>query len=258
MIGVLCMCSKHLGQHFLINPYVAKREIKYAMIEPDDIVLEVGPGKGFLTRLLADKAKQVYAIELDERLVPLLQSNLPDNVVVIHADAVTFDFSKIEGFTKVVSNLPFQISSPFTFKLLGMMFDRAVLIYQKEFALRMIASHNSPEYSRLSVGVYYKSFCTIKEVIPPSCFHPRPLVDSAMVELKPRNTPPFIVQDEKFFFDVTRLLFNHRRKKIRTVLSKHFDVDVLDLIYADSRVETLSPEQIGEVSDQLLQRVQER
>jgi len=252
------MCSKHLGQHFLINPYVAQREIEYAMIEPDDIVLEVGPGKGFLTRLLAEKAKQVYAIELDERLITYLRRILPDNVMVFHADAVTFDFSQIKGFTKVVSNLPFQISSPFTFTLLDLHFNRAVLIYQKEFALRMVASYGSSEYSRLSVGVYYRSLCRIREVIPPSCFHPRPLVDSAMVELIPRKKPPFLVRDEQFFFEVTRLLFNHRRKKIRTILSKYYDVDVLDLPYADSRVEMLSPEQIGEVSDQLLQKVQDR
>jgi len=256
MIGVLCMCSKHLGQHFLINPYVAKREIEYAMIEPDDIVLEVGPGKGFLTRLLAEKAKQVYAIELDEHLITYLDKVLPDNVRVIHADAVTFDFSKIERFTKVVSNLPFQISSPFTFKLLDLTFKRAVLIYQKEFALRMIASPGSPHYSRLSVGVYYRSRCKIREVIPPSCFHPRPLVDSAMVELIPHRTPPFIVKDEQFFFDVTRLLFNHRRKKIRTILSNYYSVDVSDMIHADSRVEMLSAEQIGEVSDLVLERLQ--
>ena len=247
--GVLCMCSKHLGQHFLINKSVAQREIEYAQICSDDIVLEIGPGRGVLTLLLAEQAKQVISIELDKRLVDYLNNIVPDNVLIYHADAVKFDFDTIPSFSRVVSNLPYQISSPITFKLLDLNFKKAVLIYQKEFADRMVASPGGSDYSRLSVGVYFKALCSIVEAIPPNCFHPRPLVDSAMVELIPRDRPPFTVEDEDFFFEVVRLLFNHRRKKIRTILSKQYRISTDEILFGDSRVETLSPEQIGMISD---------
>ena len=249
------MCSKHLGQHFLINPLIAQREVEYAQIDPDDVVLEIGPGKGVLTQILAEKARQVVAIEFDDRLVSYLNSVLPENVMVVHADAVRFDFSEIPRFTKVVSNLPYQISSPITFKLLKYQFVKAVLIYQKEFADRMVARCGDSGYSRLSVGVYYKSHCIIREILPPTCFYPRPLVDSAIVEMIPRKTPPFSVKDEQFFFEVTRVLFNHRRKKIKTVLSKRYDIVSSDIPFGDKRVETLSPEQIGELSNCLVDRI---
>ena len=113
----------------------------------------------------------------------------------------------------------------------------------------MVASPGGSDYSRLSVGVYFKALCSIVEAIPPNCFHPRPIVDSAMVELIPRDRPPFTVEDEDFFFEVVRLLFNHRRKKIRTILSKQYRISTDEILFGDSRVETLSPEQIGMISD---------
>lgn len=249
------MHSRHLGQHFLINHFVVQREIEYAHITSKDVVLEIGPGKGVLTRILAEKAKKVIAIELDGRLISYLQSILPDNVDIIHADAVRYDFSLLPRFTKVVSNLPYQISSPITFKLLSFPFERAVLIYQKEFAARMIAHCGDSEYSRLSVGVYYKALCSMLEVVPPGCFYPKPLVDSAIVELIPRKKPPFHVANERFFFDITNLLFNHRRKKIGTVLSKHYGLSSEQIPFCDMRIEMLSPEQIGELSNYVLGRI---
>jgi 16S rRNA (adenine1518-N6/adenine1519-N6)-dimethyltransferase len=253
----LSMCSKHLGQHFLINQSVSNREIEYAQIRSDDIVLEIGPGKGVLTRLLAQKAQQVIAIELDKNLVSYLKGLVPDNVMIVHADAAKVDFNSLPSFSKIVSNLPYQISSPITFKLLDLNFERAVLIYQKEFANRMVAPAGESAYSRLSVGVYYKALCSIREVIPPGCFFPPPLVDSAMVELIPRKEPPFYVKNERFFFEVTRLLFNHRRKKVKTVLTKQFGVPSDSVVFGDKRVEVLTPEQIAEISDSIFDFVKE-
>ena len=240
------------GQNFLVDKKVAAREIQYADIDKNDVVLEIGPGMGILTKLLAETAKKVIAIELDGELVDKLKKFLPENVLLIHEDAVKVDFETLPRFNKIVSNLPFHISSPITFKFLQYDFSSAILIYQKEFADRMVAKPGGEHYSRLSVGVYYKADCKILETIPKDCFFPQPQVDSCMVRLTPRKSPAFPVSDEKFFFDLTRELFNHRRKKIKNTLGELYrDVKFEDLPYRDKRVEELSPEQIGELSDLL-------
>ena len=240
-----------LGQHFLIDDGVAAREIDYASIQDTDVVLEIGPGRGTLTELLAKAAKQVIAIEIDSKLVQDLQPRLPKNVQLIHDDAVKLDFSKLPPFNKIVANLPFQISSPITFKLLEHKFSQAVLIYQKDFADRMVASPGSKDYSRLSVGVQYKTHCKILEIIPKTCFSPQPKIESCIVELIPRNHPPFAVKDEEFFFEVTKKLFTHRRKKIKNTIEEFFGLQE-NVPFAEHRVEELSPDQIGRISDFLL------
>ena len=238
------------GQNFLVDKRVAIREIQYAGIDENDVVLEIGPGMGILTTLLAEKAKKVIAVEIDGELVDKLKKFLPENVLLVHEDAVKVDFEVLPSFNKIVSNLPFHISSPITFKFLQYDFSSAVLIYQKEFADRMVAKTGDKHYSRLSVGVYYKADCEILETIPKGCFFPQPQVDSCMVRLTPRKSPAFPVLDEKFFFDLTRELFNHRRKKIKNTLGELYsDVKFEDLPYLDRRVEELTPEQIGELSD---------
>jgi len=146
-----------IGQNFLIDKKVAERELEYASIEKNDVVLEIGPGKGIITKLLSEKAQKVIAIEIDEKLVSELKEFLPDNVLLISGDALKVDFDLLPKFNKIVSNLPFHISSPITFKLLDFDFSLAVLIYQKEFAERMVAKSGSKDYSRISVGVYYRS-----------------------------------------------------------------------------------------------------
>jgi len=241
--------KQKLGQNFLIDKKVAKQEVKYANITHDDIVLEIGPGHGILTKLLAERAKKVVAIEIDKNLFSNLKNSLPDNVELFNGDALKLDFEILPKFNKIVSNLPFQISSPITFKFFDYNFDLAILIYQKEFANRMTASPGSKDYSRLSVGVYYKTKCEPLETIPKSCFKPKPKVDSCMIRLIPRKSPPFFVINEKFFFDLTKNLFNHRRKKIKTILNKSYTVPLKDVPYLDLRVENLTPEQIGELSN---------
>ena len=244
------MAGQRLGQHFLIDDTVAQREVAYAGLTSNDVVLEIGPGKGVITRLLAQQAKQVVAIELDAHLIQQLKGNLPGNVTLIHGDAVKVDFATLPRFTKIVSNLPFQISSPITFKMLEYPFSKAILIYQKDFADRLVAEPGSKEYSRLTIGVYYKAVCRILEDIPRTCFSPPPRVDSSIVELTPRQQPPFVVADEKFFFELAKQLFNHRRKKIRYTVTSLFGGHE-ELPYLDERVEMLSPEQLGELSNLL-------
>ena len=127
------MIKPRLGQHFLINGFVADREINIANISKNDTVLEIGPGKGILTTRLAEKAKKVIAIEIDKYLVNLLLKKVPENVEIILGDALKIDFHELPKVDKIVSNIPYQISSPLTFKLLNYNFRLAVLMYQKEF-----------------------------------------------------------------------------------------------------------------------------
>jgi 16S rRNA (adenine1518-N6/adenine1519-N6)-dimethyltransferase len=244
------MVKQRFGQHFLIDLSVARREVEYAHLSEDDVVLEIGPGKGIITRLLAQKANQVIAIEIDRRLVELLKTTLPENVTLISGDALSVDFRTLPQFTKIVSNLPFEISSPITFKFLASSFSIAILIFQKDFAERLVASPGTKEYSRLTVGVSYKARCRILEDVPRTCFSPAPKIDSSIVELIPYKKPVFKVDNEQFFFELTKQLFNHRRKKIRyTIKSLYRNIEQLP--YLDQRVEELTPEQIGRLSNDL-------
>jgi 16S rRNA (adenine1518-N6/adenine1519-N6)-dimethyltransferase len=242
--------KKKYGQNFLINKKIAIKEIEYANIKKDDVVLEIGPGNGILTHLLAKKAKKVIAIEIDARLVKNLRETIPENVDLIQEDVLKVDFSTLPRFNKIVSNLPYHISSPITFKILEIGFSLAVLVYQKEFAYRMVASPGTKNYSRLSVSVFYFAECEIIDHIHKSCFYPEPRIDSCIVSLIPKKTPSFSVLDERFFFYLTRELFNHRRKKIKNILEIIFpDTLFEDITFGNSRIEKLSPEQIGKLSD---------
>ena len=243
---------KKKGQHLLKDLNIARREVEYADLSNKDIVLEIGPGNGVLTRLLAKKAKKVIAVEIDERFIKLLKDRLPKNVTLIHADILNLDFKNLPWFNKIVSNLPFNISSEITFKVLEQKFDLAILMYQKEFAERMIAKPGSKKYSRLSVAVYYKSKCEILETVSREKFYPRPKVDCCIVKLVPRTKKPFKLYDEKLFENVTKILFMHRRKKIGKVLSSFYDKNLITNIpYLDRRVDSLSPGQIGEIANKL-------
>jgi len=241
------------GQHMLVNKWVAERQAGYACLTEADTVLEVGPGKGILTRELAARAGKVVAIEKDETFIPAL-SNLPKNVEVIIADALIYPLPR---FDKVVSNLPYVISSPITFRLLEMDFELGILMYQKEFAERMCARPGDEPYSRLSVETFRRAECRILEEVPPSAFSPRPRVYSAIVELRPRPSP-FQIAHPEVFSAVARALFSHRRKSVRNALRSEEAVlgDILERLDGSDplmkrRAETLSPEEIAGLADRL-------
>ena len=240
--------TKGKGQNFLTDDRVADRQVEFAGIGKDDIVLEVGPGLGVLTHRLASKAKKVVAIEADRKLAEYLRGTLPENVELVEADALEVDFPP---FDQMVSNLPYSISSPIIFKLLDYRFDKAVVMLQKEFADRMVARPGTDDYSRLTVNVFYRADCRILERVPASRFWPAPKVDSAAVEIVPRPAP-FAVKSEKLFLSLVDSLFQHRRKKIGTILKMIGMVDAeqkASLPYVDLRVEALAPQQIGELAD---------
>ena len=242
-----------LGQHFLQNYHIVQRILEYAEVDKYDSVLEIGPGKGILTKELATHAKNVICVEIDDHLVKQLQHDMPDNVTLIQEDITKIELSKLPSWNKCVANLPYQISSPFTFQLLHHGFELAVLMYQRDFAERMVAKPGSKSYSRLSVHVYYHAECSILEQVPKTQFLPQPKVDSSLVKLLPRTKPPFQVKDKELFFTITTTLFSHRRKQIRNSLSSLLDTTKLDENISCRRVEELAPEEIGSLSNQVFE-----
>jgi len=238
--------KKSKGQNFLTDDRVAQRHVGYAGIEKGDKVLEVGPGLGILTSKLIELSDDVTCIELDEILAEHIRNTYGDRLKLIEGDAVKVPFPQFDRF---VSNLPYSVSTPIIFKLLTYDFKKAVVMVQKEFADRMVAPVGSTEYSRLTVNLFYKADCRILENVPASRFKPKPKVDSALVEIVPRKAP-FEVKDEKLFFKITEVAFNHRRKKIGTSLKgAHIIEKDWDVPYLDDRIETLTPAQIGELAD---------
>jgi len=245
---------KSLGQHFLVDPRVASRHVDHAKIGRSDTVLEIGPGLGVLTRLLAERSRHVVAIEADRRFAAYLRESVPD-VEVIEGDALKIEWPR---FDIMASNLPYQISSPLTFRLLDQPFLRAVLMYQWEFAKRMIAKAATADYSRLSVGVYRRSACEILERVPRNAFHPQPRVDSALVRLEPRASP-FPIADPTRYDAVVDVLFQHRRKTVENGLRlgwralatsrESLEAVLPDVPFRMRRVEELSPEEIGRIAD---------
>ncbi len=241
--------SKRLGQHFLLIDELAHRMAEYAGILPGERVLEVGPGLGILTEALLDRGVKVVAVEKDRRLCAYLRDRIP-GLDLLEGDVLSIE---LPPFDRVVSNLPYEISSPFTFRLLERSFKRAILTFQMEFAERVVARMGSGAYSRLSVKVYYRSDAQILETVPSSAFWPRPEVDSAVVQIDTRP-PPFEV-DEGTFDRVVDALFAHRRKKALNALLhewRHLALSeeslrslLADTPLATKRAEQMNPEDMA-------------
>ena len=240
-----------LGQHFLRDVRYAERAVKAAQLRPDDVVLEVGPGKGVLTRLLAPRVAKVVAIELDPRLADGLEEAAIPNVDLVRGDAVQVAWPP---FTACVSNLPYQISSPFLFRLLARDFRVAVLLVQKEFADRLVAQPDTSDYGRLTVNAARRADVRVLAKVPPGAFDPPPRVDSALVLLAPR-APSFEVPDEAAYEKVVEAAFNQRRKKLSnalTSLPRPLSARLAGVPFADRRAGELTPEDFAAVTRHLL------
>ncbi len=260
--------NKNLGQNYLIDQNKRDQIINFGNITKDDVVLEIGSGIGTLTIELAKRAKEVIAIEQDSNICKILSRRLKeekiDNVELINEDALKIEFPK---FNKIVSNLPYQISSPITFEFLDYDFDLAVLMYQKEFALRMNGEVGSKNYSRLAAMLYFK--CNVEKLTDVSCesFIPKPKVDSTVIKLTPKELT-LTNEDFECYSNFTKALFQHRNKKIRNALidSRHIvsnldkkeikkrlnSIENEELIeYLTKRVIVLTPEEILFISKEL-------
>jgi 16S rRNA (adenine1518-N6/adenine1519-N6)-dimethyltransferase len=226
--------SKNLDQHFLVDDSILKKEVEYAGISELDTVLEIGPGPGILTEFIIPKAKKVIVIEKDLRYKEILE-NL--DVEVIIDDALKVDFPT--ECNKIISNLPYGISSQLTFKILEFKPDVAVLCYQKEFANRMIATPASRNYSRLSVNCTVRANVERLDTVPKGMFWPMPEVDSAIVRLTPKQ-----VDLPEHFDAVCRALFQHKNKKVRNAL-----IDSYHELSTDKEKVKSWADSLGEIKD---------
>lgn len=215
---------KALGQHFLREPRIARRILEAAEITPGQRVLEVGPGAGVLTEPLSEAVGpggRVVAVEADPRFGALLQDKWP-NVEVVQGDALEVDLQALGPFDRIVSNLPYQISGPITMRFLDLLrgqgWGRAVLMYQKEFADRLLADPGSKTYGRLTV--HTARWCAVSKVrdVPPGCFDPPPKVHSTVLRFDPHPEPPFEVADEALWSAVVDGSFQQRRKQLRNTV----------------------------------------
>ncbi len=244
--------SKNKGQHYLVDANIINYIIEKANISEKDTVLEIGGGPGTLTKCLSLKAKKVFTIESDRVFAKYLEDYFAsyNNVEVIYGDAIKIEWPR---FNKCVSNLPYQISSPFTFKLLKTPFDYAIVMYQKEFADRMIAKAGTKNYSRLSLMMYLQSNLQYLKTVPEQSFFPRPKIKSSIIYLEP------ITQNYNINFEIfakfATLLFTMKGKtvgavikhKIRRVKSE-LDSESIDKIeslpYLSDRIFKLEPMQV--------------
>lgn len=216
--------NKKLGQNFLIEDTVVERTIEAADITKEDLVIEIGPGLGTLTKELLEKAKKVIAVELDEKMIPILQERffLYQNLELVHQDILTVPLKKYiekeENIreVKIVANLPYYITTPIIMKLLE---DRLpvktiTVMVQKEVAKRLTAKTGDKLCGAITYAIEY--YCETKEVVevPRQSFMPAPEVDSEVIQLILRDKPKVQVKDEKFLFSLIKASFMQRRKTL--------------------------------------------
>jgi 16S rRNA (adenine1518-N6/adenine1519-N6)-dimethyltransferase len=209
----------HHDQHFLIDPHAVQRIADVAEVKGKR-VLEIGPGKGALTRALLQRGAIVFAVELDGHLCEGLHTIFSEEIAQGQLTVLQGDATRCElpAFEMVISNLPYSASSKITFRLLHIGFKEAVLMYQSEFAERMVAPAGTKDCGRLSIMV--QTYAAVQQCfkLPPGCFSPKPQVHSTVVKIIPREQPIFPINDRERYADLVRALFSHRRKTVRNCL----------------------------------------
>lgn len=267
--------KKSLGQNFLVDENILKKIIAAADLSKDTYVLEIGPGAGALTQLLADEAKKVIAVEIDQRLEPILHETLQgyDNVSIHFGDLLKIDLYRLlaeecpaDVPITVVANLPYYVTTPILMKLLsGAVSVRTIVVMvQKEVAARLEAKPGGKNYGSLSIAVQYMAEPQRIMTVPKTVFVPRPNVDSAVIRLNVRPEKKVRVKDETFFFRVIRASFAQRRKTLinnlmNNLFSKDYKEELLEAlaeaaIEPGRRGETLNIEEFARLSDILGQK----
>jgi len=251
---------KSLGQCFLTDRRIAERIVSLGDVGASDRVVEVGPGRGILTRVVVERAAEVTAIELDPRWSAALRGEFAGNarVRIEHADALAYPFEELAPGFKVIANLPYNISTPILFRLLSLR-DRIslmVLMLQREVVDRLLARPGTKAYGALSVAVAYAAHVRKGFPVAAGSFFPRPAVESAAVVITPRATPAITVRDEPLMMRVIRAAFTHRRKVLGNALTDEgFDKRAVAAALLQSgidparRGETLSLAEFGRLAD---------
>ena len=261
--------TKSLGQNFLTDDTVLEDIVNGAKVDEKDLIIEIGPGVGTLTRVLLPKAKAVCAVELDDKLIPILEEELKsyENFTLIHKDAMKLDYNELIGeepSVKIVANLPYYITTPIITSLLigGYNFKSLTVMIQKEVAERIASKENKKEYGALSLLVQY--YCDVEVIrkVAPTSFIPEPKVESMVIRMDRLVEPKVKVKSEEFFFRVIRESFNMRRKTLWNSLkglkinsenmTKAFEAASIDPI---RRGETLSIFEFAKLSDCLYEFV---
>lgn len=262
--------KKRLGQNFLIDEKAVETILDVSDIRKDDIVVEIGPGLGFVTEHLVKLAKKVYAIELDEDMVDEISKLEADNLEIIHQDILKTDLSQFGDNIKVVANIPYYITSPILAHLLGEVDDlenrnrnavsQVVLMVQYEVAKRLTADEKSPskEFGLLSILAQFWADIEFVQKIPARSFFPAPKVDSAIVKLTVKNEPLLKLSNYSFFRKVVKGCFATRRKNIKnSLINVGFAKNAVEKTLKDLNInenlrgETLSIEQMGDLSEKL-------
>lgn len=217
--------QKKYGQNFLIDANILEKIIAAAGVNDNDCVLEIGPGIGTMTQYLCENAREVVAVEIDKKLIPILEQDTLSaysNVTIINEDILKVDINAIvQGKNngrpvKVVANLPYYITTPIIMGLFEshVPLDSITVMVQKEVAERMQVGPGTKDYGALSLAVQYYAKPEVMMTVPAGCFMPRPNVDSAVIKLTRHDKPPVTVPDEKRMFDIIRASFNQRRKTL--------------------------------------------
>ena len=227
--------QKKYGQNFLIDTHVLDKIINAAKITKDDFVLEIGPGIGTMTQYLASSAREVFAVEIDRALIPILEDTLSEyeNVTILNEDILKVDIRKLaeehnQGRPiKVVANLPYYITTPIIMGLFeeDVPVESITVMVQKEVADRMQTGSGSKDYGALSLAVQYYASPYIVANVPPNCFMPRPKVGSAVIRLSRHEKPPVNVKDSRLMFRIIRASFNQRRKTLVNGLKNAQDLN---------------------------------
>lgn len=266
--------KKSLGQNFLIDQNILQKIVDAAGLDESKGALEIGPGIGALTEKLAQSAKTVTAIEIDQRLLPILTEVLAPypHVHVRHGDVLKLDLREVFATdfkevdkVSVVANLPYYVTTPILMRLLEekLPLENIVVMIQKEVAARMAASPGTKDYGSLSIAVQYYCEPEVVCIVPPTVFIPQPNVESAVIRLRVREEPPVTVVDELHFFEVVQASFAQRRKTISNNLKSRFFTkenrdDLEPLLHSagiepSRRGETLSIEEFSRLSAVLLE-----
>lgn len=261
--------KKRLGQNFLVDESVIERIVEE--VTPEDTVLEIGPGAGFVTENIVNKAKKVYAVEIDEDAIEALSHIRTNKFHLIHNDILKTELKDLEDTTfKVVANIPYYITSPILAHLLGEIDDlnnenrnrisEIILMVQWEVALRLAANENAPskQYGLLSILAQFNADVQIIQKVKSRSFYPAPKVDSALVRLKINKEPRVIVEDYTFLKRVVKACFATRRKNLKnSLLNAGFNKEVVSKtlenlqLPENTRGETMSVEEIAKLSEEL-------